>query len=105
MPVVTVSFPRHPAAHALLGDVADSLAAALGLGDGDVLASQVETVSLTASGTGATDDWWPIVSIHGGDRGVERHEAARHAAEAAVRTWAAREAVTLGGVWSEWITP
>ncbi len=105
MPVVTVSFPRHPAAHALLRDVADALATALELGAGDVLVSHIETAGLTASGTGASPDWWPIVSVHGSDRGRAVHELARAAAESAVRSWAAREEVALGGVWSEWITP
>lgn len=105
MPVVIVSFPRHPLAHALLGDVADSLAAALALGDGDVLVSQVETTGLTASGSGPVAAWWPVVSIHGSDRGSDLAAAGRAAVEAAVRSWAARTGVELGGVWSEWITP
>lgn len=107
MPLVIVTMPPHPDLLALLSSVADDVAHALGLGDGDVLVSHVESRSLTASGLphDPAAPWWPLVVLHGGDRGPDASTAAREAADAAVRAWAQRNAVPLGGVWAQWLTP
>lgn len=101
MPVVTVALPRH--SPELLGAVADALARALGLGDGDVIVSHVETSAPVASGRAPTG-WWPVVTVHGSDRG-ELTAPARAAVETAVRNWADAGGVPLGGVWVTWLTP
>lgn len=101
MPVVTVALPRH--SPELLGAVADALARSLDLGEGDVIASHIATSAPVASG-GVRAQWWPLVSIHGSDRG-DAMASARTAVEAAVRDWAAAEGVALGGVWVTWILP
>lgn len=118
MPLVTVTAPPHPERQHLLSAVADAVAQALALGDGDVLAAFVAASAVVASGASpdrsapdgsapgaAPTGAWPIVSIHGGDRGVEAVDAACAAAESAVRDWAHRNAIELEGVWTEWLTP
>ena len=105
MPVVIVSAPRHDAAPALLTAVADAVADALGLAAGDVLASQVETSGIVSNHGATPEGAWPIVSIHGGDRGEEAQSRALTQAETAVRAWADGVGFVLGGVWSEWIPP
>ncbi|SFR71339.1 hypothetical protein SAMN05428970_1165 [Agromyces sp. CF514] len=113
MPLVTVTAPPHPESQHLLGAVADAVAQALALGDGDVLAAFVAASAVVASGApshgsapdAAPTSAWPIVSIHGGDRGVEAVDAACAAAESAVRDWGHRNAIEFEGVWTEWLTP
>ncbi|MFF2371226.1 hypothetical protein [Agromyces sp. NPDC058110] len=118
MPLVTVTAPTHPAQYRLLSAVADAVAQALALGDGDVLATWVAASAVVASGAsperrapeGSAPDAapagaWPIVSLHGGDRGPVAVDAACAAAEQAVRDWAHRNAIELEGVWTEWLTP
>src|SRR5689334_20359271 len=98
MPIVTVLAEPHPDAATLVHDVADAVAHALGLGDGDVIATFVPAGVSAASGSAAETAGWPVVSIHGGDRGHAKMEAARAAAEAAVRSWLGKAALERGGV-------
>lgn len=103
MPVVSVTAPA-PADAALLRAVADAVAAELELGPGDVIATLVVTGETVASG-GAAAHPWPIVTIHGSDRGAARMRTARAAAESATIQWAASVGLALGGVWTEWVPP
>lgn len=105
MPVVTVTLPPDAATPALLREVADAIANALGLGPGAVLAMTVAAGPVVGSGGTAAGTTWPLVSIHGSDRGDDPVTRARRAAEAAIHRWAEREGRDLGGVWSEWIVP
>lgn len=102
MPVVLVAAPPHPETPALLVAVADAIAGALELAAGDVIATHVPTAAQAASG-GAAIDPWPVVTIHGGDRGAALTEAARAAAEGAVLGWAEIVGVALGGAWISWV--
>jgi hypothetical protein len=106
MPVVTVAAPRHPAMPALLTLIADAAADALGLVDGDVLATHAPVEGLAASGTGIVDDgWWPVITLHGGDRGADASAAAARAVESAVHDWGRSHGRTLAGVWVAWSHP
>jgi hypothetical protein len=104
MPIVTILAEPHPDAATLVRDVADAVAHALGLDDGDVIATFVLAGRSAVSGSGAAAGW-PVVSIHGGDRGQAKMDAARAAAESVVRSWLATTALEHGGVWTEWLTP
>jgi hypothetical protein len=107
MPVVTVTAAPDDRAGALLIAVADGVAAALDLGPGDVIATLVPSSLSATSGSGsaASVSRWPLVSIHGSDRGSEKMEAARDAAESAVRAWSNENGVECEGVWTQWLTP
>ncbi|WP_308798844.1 hypothetical protein [Agromyces silvae] len=109
MPVVTVVAPPHPATRALLAAVADTLADTLGLADGDVIATSVASGEYVASGDGSNPDRsagaWPVVTIHGSDRGAEAMTAARDAAARAVAEWGRTHAIAIEGVWCEWLLP
>lgn len=102
MPVVTITASPHPAERELLSGVADAVAGALGLGEGDVIALAVATRAMVASGQGDAD--WMLVSIHGSDRGDDAASAAREAAGAATADWNRRHGVERG-VWCEWVLP
>jgi hypothetical protein len=109
MPVLLVAAPPHPDAPALVAGVADAVAHALGLGDGDVIAAHVPTGVQAVSG-GASTAPWATVTIHGGDRGAESVLLARAAAEGAVLAWAELIGAgpnaprpVLGGVWVSWV--
>ncbi|MFF2486035.1 hypothetical protein ACFVSU_06525 [Microbacterium sp. NPDC058062] len=106
MPVVTITAAPHPHVGGLLLAVADAIASALELGDGDVIATHVASGESATSGAdaAASVSVWPIVSIHGSDRGREKIEAARAAAETAVREWAQSEGAQCEGVWTQWLT-
>ena len=105
MPIVTILAEPHPDAATLVHDVAGAVAHALGLGDGDVIATFVPAGVSAASGSAGAAAGWPVVSIHGGDRGQAKMDAARAAAESAVRSWLGTTALEHGGVWTEWLTP
>lgn len=107
MPVVTVTAAPHPHIGALLSAVADGVAAALSLGAGDVIATHIVSGASVVSGADAvaSASAWPLVSIHGSDRGREKMESARSAAETAVRHWAERQGVECEGVWTQCLTP
>lgn len=102
MPVVLLASPAHPATPALLAAVADATADALGLSAGDVIVTHQATDAVAASG-GAATARWPVLAIHGGDRGADATARARAAAEGAVRAWAEVSGVVLGGVWVSWV--
>ncbi|MEU1972975.1 hypothetical protein ABZ477_15075 [Microbacterium sp. NPDC019599] len=104
MPVVTVLAEPHPDAAGLVSAVADAVAQALGLGDGDVIATFVSAGPTAVSGSAAAAVAWPVVTIHGSDRGTAKMDAARAATEASVRSWMSAHAVEHEGVWSEWLT-
>lgn len=107
MPVVTVTASPHVRIGDLLVRVADAVADALALTAGDVIATLVPSGPSAASGdrAAASASRWPLVSIHGSDRGSERMEAARAAAETAVTTWSRENDVECEGVWTQWLTP
>lgn len=107
MPVVTVTVAPHERIDALVVAVADAVADALSLGAGGVIATFVPSGASATSGRGAAASvsGWPIVSIHGTDRGSERMGHARTAAEAAVREWCAQNGQDIEGVWTQWLTP
>lgn len=107
MPVVTILAPPHPSVDALLLAVADAIADALDLADGDVIVTHVASGASAVSGADAAvpASGWPLVSIHGSDRGRERMDAARSEAEAAVRAWCAGNDVECEGVWTQWLLP
>lgn len=107
MPVVSVHAPASAAVGELLITLADSISAALGLGAGDVIATHIPTGASAVSGAeaAASVTSWPIVSIHGSDRGREKMDAARAVSETVVRQWCERHAVLFEGVWTQWLTP
>lgn len=106
MPVVTVALAPHARIESLLRSVADAVAFALALGDGDVIASHIPLgTTVSSGGDGALAPRWVIVSIQGSDRGADATAAARAAAEASVREWALAERENLEGVWTQWIPP
>ena len=107
MPVVTIAMPAHAAVGELLVTVAAAIADSLALADGGVIVTHVPTgMSATSGADTATEvGGWPIVTIGGSDRGRERMEAARTAAEIAVRSWSERHGVECEGVWTQWSTP
>ncbi|WP_426517394.1 hypothetical protein ACPPVQ_00180 [Diaminobutyricibacter sp. McL0618] len=107
MPIVTVTTSKHPEVHTLLAGIADAIADALQLGEGDVIARAIDASPGVASDRSADASAveWPIVTIHGSDRGASLVGMARSAAEAAVRQWARIHGVEIEGVWSEWIVP
>lgn len=107
MPVVTVTTADHERIGELLVAVADSVAGALDLGRGDVIATHVPSGRSAVSLTGAVTDAsaWPIVLIHGSRRESEKMVAARIAAEGAVRAWADGNDVACEGVWAQWLIP
>ena len=104
MPVITVIAPP-PLGTLLLGRIADAVADALGLDAGDVLVTHLPSGATVASGIPGESDPWPVVTLHGSDRGAERMDAARAAAEREVREWASETGLRLGGVWTEWVLP
>lgn len=106
MPVVTVAASPHPRVGELLVALADAIAATLDLADGDVIATHLPSGASATSGApdARESSSWPIVRIHGSDRGRERMDAARAAAESAVREWSARHGVECEGVWTEWLS-
>lgn len=107
MPVVTLAAPPHPHVGGLLVQLADAVAVALALDAGDVIAVHVPTGVSATSGAvvAAPASAWSLVSIHGSDRGREKMEATRAAAEASVRGWCDRNDVDCEGVWTQWLTP
>ncbi|MDO7883032.1 hypothetical protein [Antiquaquibacter soli] len=107
MPVVQVFAPEAGDVAALLAELADGVAHALGLGGGDVIATFVPVSATVASGggPGAGSDSWPIVAFHGSRRGGDLEAGAVAAAEAAVRSWAREAGIPTGGVWTEWVEP
>jgi hypothetical protein len=107
MPVVTVVAAPHPAAGALVIAIAGAVATALDLDAGDVIATHIPSGVSAVSGADAASavSAWPVVSIHGSDRGRERMDAARAAAEAAVRTWCTDHEEPCEGVWTQWLLP
>ncbi|BDZ54467.1 hypothetical protein [Agromyces marinus] len=104
MPIVTVIHPEHSAGTDLLTRVADAVSDSLGLGPGDVIAMGTPVLAAVASGGAATHPW-PVVTIHGSDRGREAHGRACDAASGAVADWAEEHGIRIEGTWSEWITP
>ncbi|WP_341935790.1 hypothetical protein MRBLWO14_001461 [Microbacterium sp. LWO14-1.2] len=106
MPVITVAVLPHSAERGLLRAVADAVAAALGLGSGDVIAMTIPVRASATSGTPTdhTDDPWMLVSIHGSDRGEEPMREAREAARLAAADWS-RTNGGEQGVWCEWVLP
>jgi len=108
MPVVMVTAAEHPAGVDLLGGVADAIAGALGLGDGDVIAMGAAPSAVAVSGRGGRGGagrGWIVVSIRGSDRGPVATRAARAAAQSAAADWGMRHDVAVEGVWTEWIPP
>lgn len=107
MPVIAAVVPAHPAVGRLLVDLAETIARSLGLGDADVIAVHTPSGASAASGSDAVTpvSAWHIVSIHGSDRGAEKMDAARRAAEASVRAWCQSAGVACEGVWTQWLTP
>jgi len=106
MPVVTLVAAVHPEMPALLDELADAVARTLGLGRGDVIVTHVPAAAMAVNGIGAAGELtWPIVTLHGSDRGRDRMEAARAAAAASVRSWAERTGTAVEGVWTQWLTP
>ena len=102
MPVVLIAAPASDDSPALVSAVARAVGAALGLENGDVVGALQPTQHYHASGSGATSPW-PVVTIHGRDRGAEATTASCAAADAAVREWADAAHVALGGVWVPWV--
>ncbi len=106
MPLVTIALRPHPAEEAaLLAAVSDSVADALGLATGDVVALTTPVRALAASGRGAIDADWPIVTVHGSDRGDAPMRAALAAAESTILDWGRQHGVEIEGVWTEWVLP
>ncbi|QKJ18264.1 hypothetical protein [Microbacterium hominis] len=107
MPVVTVTAAPHPGVDRLVLSVAEAVAEALSLGTGDVIATFVPSGASAVSGAdaAASVSFWPIVSIHGSNRGREKMDAARTAAESAVRAWTDENRIDCEGVWTQWLTP
>lgn len=103
MPVIQLFAPEAGDVTALLAELADGVARALGLGSGDVIATFVPVRATVASGGSA--DAWPVVSFRGSQRAAEATAAAVASAEGAVRAWAASAGIPLGGVWVEWVAP
>lgn len=104
MPVVTVLAPVHEQVPTLLRGVADAVAETLELDAGGVLAIHA-VAGATAAGHGADTAPWIVVTLQGSDRGHEKMDAARRAADTAVTTWAQGAEFDLGGVWTQWQTP
>lgn len=105
MPLVTVALLPHPAEEALLSRVADAVADALGLAAGDVIALTTPVRTAAVSGRGPLTTRWPIVTVHGSDRGEEAMRAALTAAEHAIMAWGESNGVAIEGVWTEWALP
>ena len=105
MPLVTIALRPHPAEDALLAATADAVADALGLAAGDVIALATPVRSLAASGRGTIDVEWPIVAVHGSDRGEEPTARALAAAERTVLSWGREHRMQIEGVWTEWLLP
>jgi hypothetical protein len=105
MPVVTVVAPAHIGGRELLAGVADAVAGALDLGPADVIAMCVPASQAVVNGGGSPDGEWPLVSIHGTDRGLDATAAARDAATRAVADWGRTHAIAIEGVWCEWLLP
>lgn len=107
MPVVTVVAAPHDRVDRLLAAVADGITHALALGPGDVIVTLVPSGPSIMSGAAgaASVSRWPLVTIHGSDRGTARMKAARASAEAAVRAWSRMNGVECEGVWTQWLTP
>jgi hypothetical protein len=105
MPVVTVTVGEHLAQRTLLMQVADAVASALGLGDSDVIATLVPSSDAVVSGGEGPEHRWPIVSIHGADRGADAIAAACSAAERSVRDWGQRNDIVFEGVCTEGLLP
>jgi hypothetical protein len=105
MPVVSVFVPAALAAGSLLSEVADAVADGLDLGAGDVISVLVPTGATAVSGVSSDAAPWIIVTIQGSHRRSEKMAQAREAAEAAVRFWAGRNGIDIGGVWTQWQTP
>ena len=105
MPVLTVHAEPVADVAGLLSALADAVADALELGDGDVIATFVPAGPTVVSGSREPASTWPVVTIHGRDRGAAKMEAARAAAEASVRSSLRAAEVEHGGVWVEWVTP
>ena len=105
MPVITVLTPARDDTSVLLQAVADAVAGALELGPGGVIAQSVTPAATVASGGHGTCAPWIVVTIQESDRGHERIDLARSAAEATVRSWAQQFEIEIGGVWSQWQTP
>lgn len=107
MPVVTVAVPAHPSVGRLLIDLADAVASALGLGDGDVITVHTPSGASAKSGMDAATavSAWHVVTVQGSDRGRENMEAALRAVEAAVRSWCERGDLDCEGVWAQWLKP
>ena len=105
MPLVTISAAEHAAEETLLRAVADAVADALGLGDGDVIALATPVRSMVASGRDGAAGPWPIATIHGSDRGEQPMRAALAAAEQAMLDWGRDQRDEIEGVWVEWALP
>lgn len=105
MPIITILIetPSDPAG--LLSSVSDAVAIALGLADGQVIATLVPAGPTVVSGSSALASPWPIVTIHGADRGNAKMEAALSAAEVSVRSWLSGHDIEFEGVWVQWLTP
>lgn len=104
MPVLQVFAPEVGDVGGLLAELADGVAHALDLGGGGVIATFVPVSTTGVSGGGSAAPW-PIVSVHGSRRPPAATAAATSAAETAVRAWASRAGIALGGVWVEWVEP
>jgi hypothetical protein len=105
MPLVTVAFAPHPHEDSLLQAVADAVAQALGLADGDVIAAAVPVRSMVASGGTTSAPSWAIVTIHGSHRGETAMQEAMTGAERAILEWGTRHRVNIEGAWTEWVRP
>ena len=95
MPLVTVAILPHSAEAALLSRVADAVADTLGLAQGDVIALTTPVRSAAVSGRGPLATWWPLLTVHGSDRGEEAMRAALAAAEHAIIAWGETNGVAI----------
>lgn len=103
MPVVSVLAPPLPQRRALLSGIADGIAEALALGEGDVVVLAQESVACVVSG--GDDAAWVRIEVSGSARGEVATATALQHAEQAVQAWAEHTQQRIDGVWATWSTP
>lgn len=106
MPLVHVFVPSVAGTEILVEHVAEVVAAALALAAGDVIAVAIPTGAVAVNGTESeATGCWPLVSVHGRDRGSVAQSLALESATDAVTDWATSAGLTVLGVSTEWILP